>query len=618
MLLDPIAANSPIVGQFAPLPPLSHSQWAERYFYLSAESAAEPGRWRSYPYQVGIMDAFDEFDVETITLMKSARVGYTKLINIDTGYHIHYDPCPQITVQPTIDDANGYSKDEIAPMLRDCQALDGLVSEAKSRDSKNTITKKGYPGGSLLIIGANSARGFRRVTARIIRFDEVDAYPPTAGHEGDQIQLGTKRTETYWNRKIALGSTPTIKNASRIEASFNRSDKRYYFMPCPVCKHRQYFRWKNISWPKDNPHRAYYVCENCKKEIDHKQKFDMIERGKWTATAESDRHAGFHIWAAYSYSPNATWGLIATRFADAEHYRQQTGDDSKLRTVINTDLGETYEEKGERVAIDLISGRGEEFEKTVLPEGVLVITAAADVQKDRIECEIVGWGLGYESWSLDYRVMHAAIDTSDPDDICWKELDDILEREFITSTGIKLRVVTMAVDSGYATDAVKTFVKPRQIRRVYAVKGSSQPWSPLVSRPSQKSIKKGFFIYPVGTDTAKSLFYSRLKKTRGNPGFCHFPEKYGDDYFKMLTSEELKTKYVKGVEMRYYALKRGIKRNEALDTRIYNMAALEILNPNLQSMARTLTRAEPVQQNAKTDSRHKARRRILSKGINAQ
>ncbi len=615
-MLSPIEANIPVIANWAPLPPLSHSQWAEDYFFLSPESSAEPGRWRSYPYQVGIMNAFDDPHVETISLMKSARVGYTKIINIDTGYHIHYDPCPQITVQPTIDDGNGYSKDEIAPMLRDCPVLDGLVSESKSRDSKNTITKKGYPGGSLLIIGANSARGFRRVTARVIRFDEVDGYPPTAGHEGDQIQLGIKRTETYWNRKIALGSTPTVKGVSRIETSFELSDKRRYFVPCPLCSHEQYLKWAGIKWPEHDPERAYYICELCGGEIDHRQKISMIEKGEWKAEKEFNGHAGFHIWAAYSYSPNATWGKIAKRFADAEYHRRNTGDDSKLRTVINTDLGETWEETGDRVAIELISGRDEEFETNILPEGVLVITAGVDVQKDRLEVEILGTGEHYESWSLEYLVIKAAIDTSDKTDHCWSELDDLLEREWITPSGVILRIVAMAVDSGYATDAVKAFVKPRWMRRVWAVKGASTHWAPIVTKPGKKKTKSksDYDVYIVGTDTAKSLFYSRLKKERGMKGFCHFPGTYDDNYFKMLTSEELKTKYVKGVAIRYFQLKPGQKRNEALDCRIYNMAALEILNPNLPAMEKSIRAASINRQ--KPDTKQRKKRRVLSRGLN--
>src|SRR6185295_6671455 len=207
--------------------------------YLSAESAAEPGRWRTLPYQREIMDAITDPSVVKVSVMKSSRIGYTKCINATIGYYIHHDPCPMMVVQPTIDDAEGYSIEEIAPMLRDCPALAALVPKPKSRDGNNTILRKRFPGGSLSLVGANSARGFRRVSRKVVIFDETDGYPPSAGTEGDQIQLGIRRTEYYWDRKIIAGSTPTIAGISRIERLFLAGDQRRYYVPCPHCAFMQ-------------------------------------------------------------------------------------------------------------------------------------------------------------------------------------------------------------------------------------------------------------------------------------------------------------------------------------------------------------------------------------------
>lgn len=589
LVIDPYQRLENAFHAWKPPEMLSLSEWADKKAYLSPESSSEPGRWRSYGYQPGIMDAFTDPMVEMITLQKCARVGYTKILNWAIGYYIEHDPCSQLVVQPTIDDAQGYSKEEIAPMIRDVPCIHDLVSESKSRDSDNTILKKKYPGGYLHLIGANSARGFRRITVRNVYFDEVDGYPPTAGHEGDQIKLGIKRTETAWNRKIAIGSTPTIKGVSRVENSFELSDQRFCFVGCPHCREKQYLKFKFLKW-KEDPLKAWYECEHCGSKIDHRYKRDMLASCEWMATKPFTGHAGFFIWAAYSMSPNSTWGKIAKRFADAKHEFDNKGDDTALRTVINTDLAETYEEKGEQVAIELITGKGEQFEKDVLPEKALVITVGADIQKDRIEAEVVAWGLGCESWSLEYHVIEAETDTSDIDDLCWLELGDLLEKTWNHPDGILLHVAAAGIDCGYATKAVESFVRPRQINHVYAVKGSSTAWQPIAGKPSKKSVKKGFFIYPVGTDTAKSLFYARLQKKKPGPGFCHFPETYGENYFKMLTAEELKTKYQKGVAIRYFALKRGVRRNEALDCRVYNTAALEILNPNWKAIERNVRR----------------------------
>ena len=224
---------------FKPPKKLTLSEWADEYAYLSAESSAEGGRWRTLPYQKGIMDAITDPNVEQVTVMKSARVGYSKILNHIIAYHVHMDPCPIMIVQPTIEDAAGYSKEEIAPMIRDTKCLRGLIADAKAKDSTNTILQKQFPGGTLSLVGANSARGFRRVSRRIVLFDETDGYPATAGTEGDQIKLGIRRTEYYWNRKIVAGSTPTVQDFSRIEQLFGQSDQRKYYVPCPDCGHMQ-------------------------------------------------------------------------------------------------------------------------------------------------------------------------------------------------------------------------------------------------------------------------------------------------------------------------------------------------------------------------------------------
>ena len=241
---------------FRPPEKLTLSEWADRYAFLSAESSAEAGRWHTLPYQKGMMDAVTDPAVEQITVMKSARVGYTKMINHAIGYHVHQDACPIMVVQPTVEDAQGYSKEEIAPMLRDTPCLAGLVSESKAKDGNNTILQKNFPGGTLSLVGANSPRGFRRVSRRVVLFDEVDGYPASAGSEGDQIKLGIKRTEYYWNRKIIAGSTPTVKDFSRIERMYEESDKRRYFVPCPECGEMQVLEWENIKWINNDPETA--------------------------------------------------------------------------------------------------------------------------------------------------------------------------------------------------------------------------------------------------------------------------------------------------------------------------------------------------------------------------
>jgi phage terminase large subunit GpA-like protein len=565
---------------WTPPPVLTLSEWSDEKAYLSPESSAEPGKWHTIEYQRGPMDAMTDALNERITWMKSARVGYTKCLNNLIGYHIEQDPAPILVVQPTIDDAQGYSKDEIAPMLRDTPALDGLVSDPKTRDSSNTILKKQYPGGVLTIIGANSARGFRRLTVRIVLFDEPDAYPPTAGVEGDQIRLGIKRTETFWNRKIILGSTPTIKGASRIETSFEQSDKRFYNVPCPHCKTFHVLKWKNLKWDPGKPETARFVCPECGAEINEKFKAWMVKNGEWIPTAPFKGHAGFHIWAAYSLFPNAAWGKLAAEFLEVKD------DPVTLQTFVNTVLGETWEERGEGVdGLELIN-RAEKYGTAQAPAGVLCITAGVDVQDNRIECEIVGWGEREQSWSLDYEIIYGDPELSE----VWGRLDEILDRQFRRPGGGILKINALGIDTGFATNAVYKYVEKRQVRRVYALKGHAQTGKPIVSRPTKVGIGKKVRLYMVGTDTAKDTIFARLGIETPGPGYCHFPDHYNEDYYQGLTAEEKVIKYKKGVPHREY--KKIRTRNEPLDCRVYNIAALYILNPKFKVLAKAIERAD--------------------------
>ncbi len=285
---------------------LSLSEWANKYAVLSKENAAQTGRFRSFKYQDGIMDAFTDPSVTQVSVMKSARVGYTKILDHAVAYYLSHDPSPILVVQPRVEDAEDYSKTEIAPMLRDTPVLKAIAGEAKAKDSGQTILKKQFSNGAnLTLVGANSPGGFRRITCRIILFDEVDGYPSGgAGSEGDQIALGIKRSETFWNRKIGLGSTPTVKNVSRIEKAYKESDQRHYWVPCPHCGEFQILEWGGpdtpygMKWDKDKdgnglPDTAYYVCRHNGCVIHDSDKPMMIKNGEWRAEKPFTGHAGF-------------------------------------------------------------------------------------------------------------------------------------------------------------------------------------------------------------------------------------------------------------------------------------------------------------------------------------
>jgi phage terminase large subunit GpA-like protein len=567
------------------------SQWADRYFRLSAESAAEPGRWRTLPYQRGVLDAITDPAVERVTWMKSARVGATKCMNVAIGYFMHADPCPMQVVQPTVEDAQGYSKEEIAPMLRDVRVLDGLVRDVKSKDQ--TVLLKGFPGGVLAMVGANSGRGFRRVSRRVMFLDEVDGYPASAGAEGDPVSLAIKRTEYYWNRKIIAASTPLVAGASRIEELYLSGDRRRYYVPCPHCGHFDFLRFRKrdgddeeqrghrMKWDADQPDTARFVCSGCGEDIDESHKRKMIERGEWRADAPFRGHASFHIWAAYSLSPNATWSQLVGEFLEAKR-RPET-----LRTFVNTALGETWQEQGDAPDHERLYKRREQYQIGTVPDGTIAVTAGVDVQKDRLMWEAVAWDADKRSSSIEIGcIMGDTADISSPASP-WLKLGELLERQFPGESGAVFTIAMMAVDSGYNTNAVYNWCRQFLPTRVIAVKGVADARF-LIGAPSKvditvsgRKMKRGFQMYPVGVGVAKTELYGWLGLAMvggvAPPGYCRFPE-YDEEYFRQLTAEQLVKvihRRTRVARMEWQTLPN--RENHYLDCRVYARAAVALL-----------------------------------------
>lgn len=588
------ALTSKVLALFRPPPNMTLSEWADEYYYLSPESSADPGKWKTRSYQREIMDTLTDPDVEWVSLMKSSRVGYTKIINADVGYHAHFAPCSILLVSPALDDAEQYSKEEIFPMIRDCPCLQDVFAAPEIQGPKATTLHKLFRGGALQLVGANSPRGFRRTSRKRILLDEVDAYPISAGKEGDPVRLAVRRSEAFPDRKIIEGSTPTIDGHSRIQKSFELGDQRHFYVPCPHCKEKQVLKFRRdgqgsggFVWPEGKPELAEYACGHCGVLIDHGAKEWMLENGEWRAHAPENlaryRRASFHIWAAYSHSPNATWGQIATEFVQAE----KDGVEA-LKTFVNTVLGEVWKDRGEAPEWERLYQRREDYAIGTIPVGGLLLTSGVDVQKDRIEYEVVAWGRGKRSWSVDKGILLGDTSTNEP----WDKLDKLLDRAFPHANGGDMQIAAMAVDSGFNTQQVYAWVRGHSASRVLAVKGMATS-STLLGAPkpvdvtiSGRRMTRGTKMWPVGVNIAKSELYGWLRqhpptdedaeKIEGDekypPGFLHFPQ-YGEDYFKQLTAEQLvphKTRH--GFVRLEWEIIPG-RRNEGLDCRVYARAA---------------------------------------------
>jgi len=566
-----------------PEPLQTVSQWADKYRMLSRRASAEPGPWRTErtPYLREIMDCLSPSSpFERVVLMKGAQIGGTEVGNNWIGYVIHQAPGPMMVVQPTVDMAKRNSKQRVEPLIEDSDVLRKLVRDPRSRDSGNTILTKEFPGGVLVMTGANSAAGLRSMPARYLFLDEVDAYPGDVEGEGDPVNLAIARTWTYARRKIFMVSTPSITGLSRIELAFEESDQRRYWVPCPYCTGFQTFKVSQLKWPKGEPEKAVYICEHCRQEIQNHHKHWMLPRGEYRPGAPGDgRTAGFHLSSMYSPVGWFPWSGAARQDEEAQK-------NPALRQVfVNTVQGETWAQVGDAPDWQKLYDRREHYRLGTVPEGGLFLTAGADVQQDRIEVEVVAWGRGKQSWSVDYRVLDG--DTSRQ--AVWDQLTALLDDVFMHVHGAELPIVRLAVDSGYAATEVYKWAR-HQGSRVIVIKGDSRAPaiishpSPVDVGPRGTRIKYGIRIWPVNSGWAKEELYRWLKldpptEESGEPfppGYCHFPRSpaHGEEYFKQLTAEQLVTKVVKGYRKHEWQKMR--ERNEALDARVYSRAAAAV------------------------------------------
>jgi len=569
-------------GILKPPPLLTVAEWCDQFRVLSSESSASPGLWHNSrtPYLVGIMDAFNDPTVETIVVKSSSQIGKSEaLLNI-IGYIITQDPGPVLFVQPSLAIAEAFVKDRIIPMVRDCPALSKKITLARTtrRDTvQDTMLHRTFAGGHLTLAGANSAASLASRPIRVLLMDEVDRYPVSIADEGDVVALARKRTTAFYNRKIAMVSTPTVKDASRIEFEYANSDQQRYFVPCPNCQHYQYLKFGGkdepfgLKWEPEKPEIAWYECEDCHKVIKNSDKSWMLLRGEWRQTGENltGNVRGFHI--NELYSPFVTFAELARNFLDSCKLPET------LRTFINTSLGEAWEEVEDLPDINDIAKRAEDYVK--VPRAVRVLTAGIDIQGDRIELEVIGWGKNFESWGIERQIIYG--DPSQP--ALWGQVDLYLKREFEVDGGPALTISCTCVDSGYCTDAVYSYVKDKAGRRIFAVKGLPGPGRPIVGRPLKNQYSRVIKVFPVGVDTVKDIIYAHLRvENDGEAPFMHFPATYGPDFYEQITAEKCVTKHKGGQPLRTYVKVR--QRNEALDIRVYARAALELLKLNLDTM----------------------------------
>jgi phage terminase large subunit GpA-like protein len=574
------AARARVRRLFDPPPDITVSEWAIRNRILPKGTSSRPGPFRPEKYQIEMMDVILDPLVHEVVIQKSTQIGYSDaVINNVCGYFVDADPKPIMLVQPTIDNAKDYGKKRITPMIDSCPALREKIRPATSRRAGNTLALKEFPGGFLKLTGANSGAGLRSDPVPVVLFDEVDGYPIDVDGEGDPIAIATRRTDGYADYKIVKGSTPAKpKGISPIERDFLRSDMRRFCVPCPFCGSKQALWWRD---PKSKTHRlAYcvdedgqvdpasvaYVCGSCGEKIAERFKQQMLNGGEWVAEFPDRPIAGFHINALYS-PWRENWHALAQEW----HEANKENNPEKLKAFVNLRLGETWEEQGDAVEAVALKARLEEYQAEV-PDGVGLLTAAVDVQNDRLECVVKGWGEKEESWLIAYQQCFG-----DPgQEEVWNELDAFLLSTWETASGRKVPITCTMIDSGgLHTDSVYRFVRARQHRKIFALKGSSESGKEILGKFSinnQYRVK----LWIIGTDTAKDRIFARMKIPARGPGYMHLPDFADDEYLAQLTAEKAVRRYRRGKgTIREYIKTRA--RNEALDLEVYVLAALYVL-----------------------------------------
>lgn len=561
-------------------PKMLVSDWADMYRRLSAESSAEAGRWRTSraEYQREMMNAICDPKVKKVVLHTSAQIGKSECLNNILGYYMDYDPAPIMMIQPTEAVMESYSKDRIAPMIRDTPVLKEKIVEAKSRESGNTITYKKFVGGYLVMIGANAPSQLASRPIRVVLADEVDRFPISAGSEGDPLALAEVRQTTFWNKKTIIASTPTIKGASKIDAEYEASSQEVLNVACPHCGTFQPLVWSQIKFKhfKDQEtgkngnkfELLGYYCKECgciESEVMWKK-----QPIKWVASnPEVTNIRGFHLNALASRWK--TWESIVDDFLTAKKQGKEM-----LKVWVNTMLGESWEEEGEVDFNELLAKR-RQYYNCLIPKDVLALTCGVDTQDNRLEYEIVGWGKGKTSWGIKYGII-----LGDPvHQETWDKLSEVLFAEYKREDGLKMNLLATCIDSGgHKTESVYDYCRDHLMENVYAIKGVGGSGIPFVKIPKNLN-DAGVYLFNVGADVGKDTLYSRLKtQYEGEAGFCHFPIEsdrgYDENYFIGLTSEHKVTRYTKGQAKISWEKRTGHARNEPLDIRNYATAALEI------------------------------------------
>lgn len=585
------------LGAFGVPEPMTLADWAESHFYLSAESSYVEQAWKPWSFQRAIMACISNDDVREVIWRKSARVGYTKIILAAIGYFAQHKRRNQAMWQPTDDDRDEFVKTELDPMLRDVKVMESVFPAYLARHKDNTLQAKKFLGSICHLKGGKAAKNYRRISVDVGYLDEYDAFDANIEKEGDPGTLAAKRIEGATFPKLVVGSTPKLKGFSNIEKRERDADiilRRH--IPCPECGEFHPITWggkdepHGFKWSDENPETVRHLCPHCGALIDQAQFLAVESRGIYRAEdgTTCDDDGAFHsadgepmrpparvafvdTWSAYS--PNVSWIEIVRDFV-AAHREAGEGRKEKLQAFWNTTLGDYWAETYEKSDENELRARAEPFPLERVPIGCLLLLAAVDVQPNRLECSVWGYGRGCETWTIADRVFFG---NPDEDDV-WEDLEEFLfETEFQHAGGQRLRIAGAAIDTGgHNTHAVYNFCAKHSRRKVFAIKGRSGREKHIKDGASKVDIdwrgrlrRNGLILWLVGTAHAKDLIHGRLQIARPGPGYIHFSHELSDEWFRQYAGEARTTRRTARGEESVWTQTR--KRIEKWDCAVYSV-----------------------------------------------
>lgn len=615
-----------ICKSIKPLIKMSVTEWAKRYRVLSQGNSAEPGKFKTSraAYQNEPMDAFTQVGVRQVIMMCASQTGKSTIMENVIGRFSHLDPCPIMMIQPSLDMAQDFSKTRITPMIRDTKVLTNIYQDgeaSKTRNGNNTILSKIFPGGRLIMCGANSPAGLASRPVRILLADEVDRFPDSAGGEGNPVDLAAKRMTTFWNAVMGLFSTPTAAGRQGgIEAKYLAGTQEEWQHACPNCETYHLLRWEQLEVVHEERTDKYgrkiflvssvkWRCPECGFSYTQEQMREAPQQ--YVAKNPDALQNGIRSFFVNCFaSPWISWKDIALEYLEAK------GDPTKEQVVVNTRFAESYQQRGAFDDETQFLKRREEY-GAELPDGVLLLTAAVDTQDNRLEYEICGWGMDEESWGVSRGVILGRPDNAGT----FAALDALLDKEYRFADGTALKVARTFIDSGgHYTGHIYKYCERNINKQRFAIKGQGGAGLPLnykIAKASNSPIP----LVLLGVDDGKQQVMNRLSISEPGAKYFHFPNEdrrgYDQLYFKGIISERKRT-VKKGGQIREIwepvKINGETVRNEPLDLRVYNLAAMQSLKPDWPRLYDAIHGTQTVVETEKKPPVRKKRRAAASFG----